>query len=456
MPNPTEAAPHFADQFLTSTLRDHPRGEAVARILAAAVSAVEPATAVHRAVQLKGDALTISGWQSDLGNYRRVASISIGKAGSGMASALGEILGERLDAGLIVTKHAGPPPSPRWTVIEGGHPLPDENSLLAGQRALELASSLSSDDLLLCLVSGGGSALVTVPVEGVSLGDLRVLTEALLACGARVDEINTLRRALDQIKGGGLARAANGATVASLIISDVVGNRLEAIASGPTVPNPTTRADALAIIEKFRLAGKLPASIVEYLRSTPPSGPPDDSALLHESAHIIASNLQAAQAALAQAELEGFHPYLLRTDLQGEARETAFDLVDTLRWEALHADPVPRPACLVAGGETTVTLRGKGRGGRNTELALSAAISLADFPGAMFVSLATDGEDGHTDAAGAVATGETWGRAQALGLDPSDNLNRNDSYSFFAALGDLIRPGPTGTNVNDLVLMLAF
>lgn len=426
------------------------------RILAAAVNAVEPAAAVHRAVQRERDSLTISGREHHLGSYRRVASISIGKAGWGMAAALGEILGDRLDIGLIISKHGGTPPSPHWAAIEGGHPLPDESSLLAGQRALELASSLSRDDLLICLISGGGSALVTVPVDGVSLGDLRALTECLLASGARVDEMNTLRRALDQVKGGGLARAANGAEIVSLIISDVVGNPLEAIASGPTVPNPTSGTDALAILEKYQLQGKIPASILAHLQSAPPSELPGDATPPPASAHIIASNLHAAQAALAQAKEDGFHPYLLRADLQGEAREAAFELADSLRWSALRDDPVARPACLVAGGETTVTLRGKGRGGRNTELALSAAINLADFPQVMLTSLATDGEDGPTDAAGAVVSGETWGRARALGLDPSDFLNRNDSYSFFAALDDLLRPGTTGTNVNDLVLMFAF
>jgi hydroxypyruvate reductase len=427
----------------------------VARILAAAINAVEPATAVHRAVQRDGNWLTIAGHPHDLRDYRRVAGISIGKAGWGMAAALGEILGDKLDTGLIVTKHAGTPPSPRWTVLEGGHPIPDEKSLLAGRRALDLASSLTRNDLLVCLISGGGSALVAVPVEGVSLDDLRALTASLLACGAPVGEINTLRRTLDQVKGGGLARAANGATIVSLILSDVVGNPLEAIASGPTVPNPTSAVEALAVLEKYQLQGRLPASITGHLRSAPASEPPGAIEAVHDSAYIIASSIHAAQAALGQAEAEGLRPYLLRTDLQGEAREAALELTNTLRWAALQDEPVARPACLVATGETTVTLRGDGRGGRNTELALAAAINLADFPGVMVVSLATDGEDGPTDAAGAVVSGETWGRARALGLDPSDYLNRNDSYSFFAALDDLIKPGPTGTNVNDLVLMIA-
>jgi hydroxypyruvate reductase len=267
-----------------------------------------------------------------------------------------------------------------------------------------------------------------------------------------VDEINTLRRALDRVKGGGLARAANDARLVTLIISDVVGNPLEAIASGPTVPNPTTHADALAVLEKYHLAAQVPAAITSHLnRSDRTLSAPTTP----DSAHIIASNLDALQAALVQAEAEGFHPCLLRADLQGEARVAGVELADALRWEAQHGDPIPPPACLVAGGETTVTLHGKGRGGRNTELALAATIALADFPDVMLVTLASDGEDGSTDAAGAVVTGATFRRARTLGLDPSGALNRNDSYRFFAALDDLLKPGPSGTNVNDLVLMLA-
>jgi hydroxypyruvate reductase len=419
------------------------------RILAAALESVESGAAVQRAVRRDGHFLVILGKTLDLRTFRRVAVISIGKAGAGMAAALGAILGDSLDAGLIVTKQASRPPR-GYTLLIGGHPIPNESSLLAGRRVLELAASLTRPDLLLCLISGGGSALVTSPVEGVTLADVQMLTTLLLACGARIDEINILRRALDRVKGGGLARATAGARVITLIMSDVVGNPLEAIASGPTIPNPTGPAEALAVLEKYELSAVVPASIVAYLRSLRPSG----AAGAPADVHIIASNLDALQAAVAQAKSEGLRSQITRSDLQGEARQAGADLAEVLRGAAArrHSGPV----LLAAGGETTVSLHGDGRGGRNTELALASAIALADQPGVMLATLATDGEDGPTDAAGAVVNGETCARARALGLDPSDFLGRNDSYSFFSPLDDLFRIGATGTNVNDLVLMFAW
>ncbi|MBA4380920.1 MAG: glycerate kinase, partial [Anaerolinea sp.] len=336
------------------------------------------------------------------------------------------------------------------------HPVPDGRSLVAGQRVLELLSGLSADDMVFCLISGGGSALMVAPVEGVTLSDLQALTSALLACGASIDEINILRRHLDRLKGGGLARLASPARVVSLILSDVVGNPLEAIASGPTAPDPTTCADALTVLDKYKLHGKVPKSVMSTLKSGRETLKPGDVVFRNVDNILVGSNLLAAQAALKQAGAEGFHPYLLRADLQGEAREVAVELCRTLRWAWQTGDPAPPPACIVAGGETTVTLRGDGRGGRNTELALASVTELANFPEVMLVSLATDGEDGPTDAAGAVVTGETFARAYGLGLDPVEHLHRNDSYTFFAALDDLLKPGPTGTNVNDLTFLFTF
>jgi len=379
-----------------------------------------------------------------------------------MSAALVGILGDNLFAGLAISKHLPSTiPHSRITYLQGDHPVPGEHSLEAGRKAVEFVSGLGADDLLFCLISGGGSALVTAPVEGVSLPDLQALTNALLACGARVDEINTLRRRLDRVKGGGVARLANGATIVSLILSDVVGSPLETIASGPTAPDPSTRADALSILSKYVLEDHIPLTINQALHSSPETPKPGDPLFEKVQNVIVGSNLLAAQAALTCAEGEGFHPYLLRTDLQGEARTAAFELATALRQAHRSGDPVPGPACIVAGGETTVTLRqgsgqalsGSGRGGRNTELALAAVRELADYPGVALVTLATDGEDGPTDAAGAVVTGETFRRAHELGLDPEDFLARNDSYSFFEKLGDLLKPGPTGTNVNDLTLL---
>lgn len=445
-----------AESLLTSTLRTHPHGPGVSRILAAALAAVEPGEAVRRSVRREGERLIVAGRDYDLSVYRRSLILGIGKASLGMAEALSGLLGEHLTEGLVVTKHAPPVVSIPLTVLEGGHPLPDEHSLAAGQKILELLSSLRSEDLLWCLISGGGSALSTLPVPGLTLTDLRELTTALLACGARVDEINTLRRHLDRVKGGGWLKLANGATAISLILSDVVGNSLEAIASGPTAPDPTTRAEAQAVIQRYSLQGKIPAAIGKILESTPETPKPGEGIFDRVQNVLIGSNLLAAQSALKQAEQEGFHPYLWRTDLQGEARQVAFELATFLRQARQTGLPVPPPACIVVGGETTVTLHGNGRGGRNCELALAAVTELADYPGVLLVSLATDGEDGSTDAAGAVVTGETFRRAAELGLNPMPFLDRNDSYGFFTGLDDLLKPGPTGTNVNDLIFLFSY
>lgn len=442
-----------AESFLTSSLRSTPEGKSIGRILAASISAVKPGAAVERFVHWEGDLLSVSGRAYDLKSFRRVRLLGIGKASVAMAEALAEILGSRLEAELVIPKHAATNTHPQLTILQGDHPIPGVHSLLAGAKAMEFVSSLGPDDLLFCLISGGGSALVTAPLEGLSLEDIQALTSALLACGARIDEINAMRRRLEQLKGGGLVRLSNGATIVSLILSDVVGNPLETIASGPTAPDPTSKSDALALVDKYGLRGKIPASILAALEQAPETPKPDDPIFEKVQNVIVGSCLLAAQAALAQAEMEGFHPYLLSVDLQGEARQVAIELVTYLLQVQKTRLPVLPPACIVVGGETTVTIRGKGKGGRNTELALAAVNELADSSGVMLVTLATDGEDGPTDAAGAVVTVGTYHRASALGLHPKDFLSRNDSYTFFTALDDLLKPGPTGTNVNDLVFL---
>jgi hydroxypyruvate reductase len=444
------------EEFLTSTLRQSPYGASVTRILSAAVEAVDPAAAVHRVVAFEDNTLRIANIPYQSRATGQVIPLAVGKASLSMAEALFGILGDRLSTGLVITKHTPAISNFPFTILEGGHPIPDAHSLEAGEKIMSLLSGLTADDVVICLISGGGSALVCAPMEGATLSDLQALTSALLTCGASIDEINTLRRHLDVLKGGGLARLASPARVVSLIMSDVVGSPLEAIASGPTAPDPTTCADALDVIQKYRLYRKIPASILAALESGRETLKPGDPILANVQNLVVGDNLQAAQAALRQAEAEGFHPYLLRTDLRGEARDAAVDLCRTLRWAWQNGDPVPRPACIVAGGETTVTLCSHpGRGGRNTELALAAVTELANFPEVILVTLATDGEDGPTDAAGAVVTGDTFRSAHRLGLDLADYLCRNDSYTFFATLDDLLQPGPTGTNVNDLTFLFA-
>jgi len=300
-----------------------------------------------------------------------------------------------------------------------------------------------------------------LPVEGITLADVQRLTDALLRCGATINELNAVRKHLDRVKGGGLARLAHPATIVSLILSDVVGNPLDVIASGPTAPDSSTFAQAWGVLEKYGVVDQSPRAIVEHLRrgaaglipDTPKVGDPVFAAT-HNL--VIGSNQVAARAAVAKAQELGFHTLLLSTYVQGEAREVGQVFAAIARQMADTGEPLPRPGLVVAGGETTVTVRGAGRGGRNQELALAAALSLEGLSDVAVVTLATDGSDGPTDAAGALADGTTVQRARSRGLDPTRYLADNDSYSFFQALGDLLITGPTNTNVNDLTFVFAF
>jgi glycerate 2-kinase len=421
------------NRFATHSLKD-PR---ILRILTAALEAVDPFKAVQEHLPL------IDG---------RVFGLAIGKAAIPMMDALAGRIS--LSAELAVTKFASGLDRELYTVIEGGHPIPDARSLNAGQRVLEFVSSLHQDDTLVCLISGGGSALVTAPYEGISLEDMQSLTSLLLSSGARIDEINTLRRHLDRLKGGGLARATK-ARVISLILSDVIGNPLEAIASGPTAPDPTTREDALKILKKYKIEKQMPYSILQHLirASSQPLAEDGGGSISGRVQNlIIGDNRLAARAALEQAEREGFHNEILTNELQGEAREVGREMAHRLRVSISNRT---RPFCLIAGGETTVTITGDGKGGRNQEFALAAVNELAGLKDILFIALATDGDDGPTDAAGAVVTGGSAQRAESLGLHVADYLSRNDAYSFFEKVGDLLKTGPTGTNVNDLALLFA-
>lgn len=417
-----------ANSFATHSLTD----ERVLRILFAALEAVDPYKAVQKHLP------SLSG---------RVYGLAIGKASIPMLTALAEAY--PLSGALAISKHASSSPSNLFPVFLGSHPIPDSRSLEAGTRVLDFVSALDEKDTLVCLISGGGSALVTAPYNGISLEDMQSLTSLLLACGARIDEINTIRRSLDQAKGGGLARATK-AKIISLILSDVIGNPLEAIASGPTFPNPTTNADALMILKKYKIDEQVSESVLQTLES--------DSLLseIWEQASrlqnlIIGDNKFAAEAALEHAQREGFHAEILTNELQGEARDVGFNLAHHLR---VSAERLTRPFCLIAGGETTVTITGNGKGGRNQELALAAMHELNGLENVMLIALATDGEDGPTDAAGAVVTGESAQRAEMLGVDAAGHLSRHDAYVCFDKLGDLLKPGPSGTNVNDLIFLI--
>lgn len=421
-------------RFSTASLRASPFDETIRHALAAAFDAVHPGAAVKKYLR-----------EHPLPDKRKFI-LGLGKAACAMTNALTD--GSTLADALVITKYASPLTVEPATVILGDHPIPGESSLRAGTSAMEFLSRLTKDDLLVCLISGGGSALMSAPL--ISLGDLQILTSELLKCGARIDEINTLRRHLDRLKGGGLVELSNGAQVISLILSDVVGDSLEAIASGPTAPDPTTYADVLSIIEKYELKDKIPASVIPALRET---AKPDAPKFKTVQNHLVGSNSIALRAARSHLLAYGFHAEIVNSNLQGEARDIGKEMARRLKSDM---NSRPRPFCLLAGGETTVTLAGNGRGGRNQELALGAVGELVGLKDVLLLSIATDGEDGPTDAAGAVVTGETAHRAEALQMDWKSFQSANDAYTFFAMLDDLIKTGPSGTNVNDIILAFAF
>lgn len=413
----------------------------------AALDAVDPDAAVRRALRREGTDLIAADRRYDLDAYDRVFVIGGGKAAVPMASAVADILGGRVSRGAVVTKydHARGWSAPGFRVVEAGHPVPDENSVRGAQAVVELAEGAGPGDLVICLISGGGSALLTRPAPGLTLDDFQAVTDALLRSGATIDEMNAVRKHCSAIKGGNLARLAAPADLVTLILSDVVGDPLDVIASGPTVPDSTSVDDAREVLRRYGVEEP------QVLRETPKPG---DAAFEGVQNVVVGSNRTAAAAAVDEARSLGYEALLLGTYVEGEAREVAKVAAALAKGLRAHGDPLSPPACLVWGGETTVTVRGEGKGGRNQELALAAALALDGWSDVFIMALATDGTDGPTDAAGAVVTGETMARARELDLDARAALEANDSYHFFEPLGDLIRTGPTGTNVNDLLFIL--
>ena len=445
---------------LSATNREHLEG-----ILNAGLAAADPRIAVERSVKRHGIFLEAGGHRYDLDRYKRVMVVGFGKAVIPMAVAMEQILAEKLTTGMVITKHLDSNPGSgqlsKIQVRKGNHPVPDQESILATQSLIELTRNCSKDDLIVCLISGGGSALCTLPVEGITLDDVQNLTRLLLKCGAEIGEINTLRKHLDRIKGGGLARWLLPAQVVTLILSDVIGSSLEVIASGPTVADPSTFEDAIQILGKYNLTDDVPGNIWAYLQKglidhSLESVKPGDPVLDRVQNLVIASNYQAAKAAAAEARRRGFNTLILTTYLHGEASQAGIMLASILEQMALSGEPLPRPACLIVGGETTVTVHGNGLGGRNLEIALGSVYDMAGLSRVALVTLGTDGEDGPTDAAGAFVTGETLNKAGKLQLNPRVFLAKNDSYHFFEQTGGLIKTGPTGTNVNDLAILFTF
>lgn len=441
---------------MTKTLASKQWGEYVTAILAAALNAVDPYNAVCSHIGAAGEKLVFGERQVDLSEIKNIYLVGAGKAGLPMAQALTDLLGDRVTSGLVIVKegYGGVERLGRVQIREAGHPLPDERGAAATKELLEIVSAATEQDLVLCVLSGGGSALLTAPAAGLSLGDLRSLTDKLLTSGAGIEEINTVRKQLDGVKGGGLAQAAFPARVVGLILSDVVGDPLGMIASGPTTADESEPGAAMRVLERRGLWDQLPPPVKARLDQA--TAVDRQGVFSQVSNHLVGSNRQAAEAARDTAVELGFKASVLTTQLQGEARDVGVELAGVLRRMADEGVPHQRPGLVIAGGETTVTLRGSGCGGRNQELALAAVEPLAGTADAALVTLATDGGDGSSAGAGAVVTGETHSRAAALGMAPGEYLAENNSDAFFKALGDQIVTGPTRTNVNDLVFLFAF
>ena len=439
----------------TSELREHAR-----QIFAAGLASADPFAAVTRHVKLENGHLTVGERRYDLAGVGRIFVVGCGKASARMALALEQTLQDRISGGVVVVKYGHGLALQKVKVVEAGHPIPDQAGLDGACQVSDIVTRASAADLILLVVSGGGSALLPLPVEPLSLEDKQKTTEALLASGATIQEVNTLRKHLSQLKGGRLAKLAHPANLVGLILSDVVGDALDAIASGPTVPDPTTYQDCLEIVKRYSLSGKVPNAVLAVIErgaqgQVEETAKPTDVVFRGVHNVIVGSNRLALAAAQARARDLGYRTILLSSTIEGESRSVALSHAQALR-DILQQDPsVKRPLCLLSGGETTVTIRGDGLGGRNQEFALAAAMAIRGLDNVVILSAGTDGTDGPTDAAGAIIDGATVDRAATLGLNAGEFLERNDSYRFLQATDDLLITGPTFTNVMDLQLVLA-
>ena len=429
-------------------------------ILKAVVESADPGEAVRRKLKVTGDTLSCGGFDYDLTRDNRIYVVGGGKAGAAMTRAVWGLLGDRIDEGCIniVEGSDAPPEIGRIRLNGASHPVPNENGVRGVEKMLSLTEAVGEGDLVIVLISGGGSALMTYPAEGIDLEDAKTLTQLLLRSGASIDELNAVRKHVSALKGGQLAKRLSPAKVLGLVLSDVVGDPLETIASGPTSPDTTTYGDAVDVLRRYCLWERAPHQIVDRLNrgvggevdETPKPGDPIFDRVNNV---IVGSNMTALRAAVEKAEDLGYNSTIVTSRLTGEAVKAGPYLADFVR-ETISSDgPLRSPVAAIFGGETVVTVSGSGIGGRNQEVALSAAQSLGGVE-ALIATLATDGVDGPTDAAGALVDGTTLRRASSLGLDASEHLKDNDSYGFFSALGDALITGPTGTNVNDISVAL--
>ena len=428
-------------------------------IFLAGLKAVDPEEAIKRHVRLVQNWLQVGERSYSLDSFEKIIVTGFGKGTAPMAKALEDILGDRLTEGWITVKYGHGVPLRKVRVMEAGHPVPDEAGLQAMQFILDHLRECTEKDLVLCAFSGGGSALSPAPRAPLDLGEKQKTTQLLLECGATIFELNSMRKHLSECKGGQLAQVAYPATVVSLFLSDVVGDPLDVIASGPTVPDPSTFSDCIGIVERYGLSEELPPRVLKLLQDgasgliveTPKSG---DAIFEKGQNLVIGSNRSALLASSQKAKQLGYNTLILSSFVQGEARDVAEVFAAIGKEIASSGNPISPPACILAGGETTVTIRGKGKGGRNQELALAAALAIEDRPQIAMLSAGTDGSDGPTDAAGALVDGNTCQEALKKGINAEERLRNNDSYNFFKVLGDLLITGPTRTNVMDVICLL--
>jgi len=428
-------------------------------IFSAGLAAVDPKAAVKRFLRLEGPTLSVDGHAYNLHQFDNVFVVGAGKAAAAMAGAVEDVLGDRISDGHVTVKYGHLDAVNKISVHEAGHPVPDEAGVEGARKILRIVEKAGASDLVLCLISGGGSALLPLPVESVSLAEKQEVTRRLLACGATITEINTVRKHISRLKGGQLARSAWPATLVTLILSDVVGDPLDAIASGPTVPDPTTFADIREILENHGIWPDISQSLRNHilagLAGRKAETPKEGEAFFSKTQNVlIGSNIQAVQAAASKARQCHYHTLILSSSIEGETRDVAAVHAALAKEVLSSGNPVPPPACLISGGETTVTLRGDGKGGRNQEFVLAAALALANVQPVVVMSVGTDGTDGPTDAAGAVCDGQSIQRGRGKGLDAIRHLRENNAYPFFLALNDLIITGPTNTNVMDLRIVM--
>lgn len=429
------------------------------KIFKAGLAAVAPEFAVAKYLKKENQTLFVDDKKYNLDAFDKIYVVGAGKAAAAMAAAVENILGDSIAAGLINVKYGHTERLRKIRINEAGHPVPDAAGLKGAQEMVKLLEKTTSNDLVICLISGGGSALLPLPAGDISLSDTQEVTKQLLACGASIDEINVVRKHISKIKGGQLARLAYPATLIALIFSDVVGDPLDAIASGPTAPDMSTFTDAQEILQRYEIWNELPASVKSHIekgmQKEIPETPKTDDKIFSKTVNlIVGNNTQAVLAAQEQAQALGYHTLILSSLIEGETKVVARVHAAIAKEIVKTGHPVKSPACVISGGETTVTLHGDGKGGRNQEFVLAAALDIAGLDPVVIFSAGTDGTDGPTDAAGAICDGQTVRRAAEMGMTATEYLRTNNSYPFFQKLGDLIVTGPTNTNVMDLRLVL--